>query len=228
MLTCVSVYHGTATDTSLLIDHLGSYLFQHPNAPVIEQHFVIGFSLGGHAAWQLFFNEPRITASAVIVGCPDYARIMRDRARLSKRKTYTSSNGADFFGSNDFPSALVSSVLKWDPKGIIFGETDIRSQFNQSEQDCLRLQLDPRIKGKRLLLCSGGADKLVPYHCTEPFLNFLKTATNGWYQDANVYVEDILYPGVGHECTEGMVKDIVRFIGETLVESSIEGNRERI
>ena len=75
MLTSVSVYHGTAADASLLIDHLGSYLFRDPGAPLIEQHFVVGYSLGGHAAWQLFFNEPRITASAVIVGCPDYARV---------------------------------------------------------------------------------------------------------------------------------------------------------
>ena len=75
MLTSISVYHGTATDTSLLIDHLGSYLFLDSDAPAIDHHFVIGYSLGGHAAWQLFFNEPRITAAAVIVGCPDYGRM---------------------------------------------------------------------------------------------------------------------------------------------------------
>jgi len=74
MLTSLSVYHGTAADTSLLIDHLGSYIFQDTDGPVIKQHLVIGYSLGGHTAWQLFFNEPRISASAVIVGCPDYAR----------------------------------------------------------------------------------------------------------------------------------------------------------
>jgi pimeloyl-ACP methyl ester carboxylesterase len=35
---------------------------------------VLGVSLGGHAAWQVFFNEPRVTAAAVIIGCPDYIR----------------------------------------------------------------------------------------------------------------------------------------------------------
>ena len=69
-----SVFHGTALDTSLLIDHLGSYIFHGPDGPVIEQNLVLGISLGGHAAWQVFFNDPRVTAAIVIIGCPDYMR----------------------------------------------------------------------------------------------------------------------------------------------------------
>lgn len=69
-----SVSHGTAMDTSLLIEHLGSYIFLDPGSPRIEQHFVLGISLGGHAAWQVIFNEPRVTAAVVIIGCPDYMR----------------------------------------------------------------------------------------------------------------------------------------------------------
>jgi hypothetical protein len=72
-----SVYHGTATDTSLLIDHLGSFVFnEHEGKPkiTIDRHFVLGVSLGGHAAWQLLFSEPRIEAAVVIIGCPDYMR----------------------------------------------------------------------------------------------------------------------------------------------------------
>ena len=73
-LTGYSVLHGTALDTSLLIDHLGSYIFNDVDGPVIEQNLVMGISLGGHAAWQVFFNEPRVTAAVVIIGCPDYMR----------------------------------------------------------------------------------------------------------------------------------------------------------
>lgn len=69
-----SVFHGTAMDTSLLMDHLGSYIFPGPDAPPIEQHFVAGVSLGGHAAWQVLFHEPRVTAAVIIIGCPDYMR----------------------------------------------------------------------------------------------------------------------------------------------------------
>lgn len=69
-----SVFNGTALDTSFLIDHLGSYIFHDTDGPVIEQNLVLGISLGGHAAWQVFFNDPRVTAAIVIIGCPDYMR----------------------------------------------------------------------------------------------------------------------------------------------------------
>ena len=71
-LTKTSIYHGTAVDTSLLIDHLGSYILNGPRDPSITQHLVMGISLGGHSAWQVLFNEPRVTAGIVIIGCPDY------------------------------------------------------------------------------------------------------------------------------------------------------------
>ncbi|KAG9245281.1 hypothetical protein BJ878DRAFT_541434 [Calycina marina] len=217
--THAHVFHGTATDTSLLIDHLGSYIFRFSDAPVITQHFSLGFSLGGHASWQLFFNEPRVTASVVIVGCPDYACIMSDRARLSKRETSVASTGTNFFGSEDFPQALVASVQKYDPKGMLFGASDVECHPSASERKRLRGQLDAKIKNKRLLLCSGAVDRLVPYHCAEPFIGFLKTATTGWYEDGSVYVEDNVYEGVGHEYTEAMIVDITRFISDSIAGS---------
>jgi hypothetical protein len=145
---------------------------------------------------------------------------MSDRARLSKLETYTKSNGADFLGSKDFPKALVTSAKKWDPKGLLFGTSDIQANPSESEQKRLRETLDAKIKGKKLLICSGGADKLVPYHCAEPFMQFLKNATSGWYKDGNVYVEDNVYPGIGHAFSEGMVKDTTRFVCDILAGSS--------
>jgi len=41
-----SIFHGTAVDTSLLIDHLTSYIFSEVGDPQIEQHLVMGISLG--------------------------------------------------------------------------------------------------------------------------------------------------------------------------------------
>lgn len=215
-----SIFHGTAIDTSLLIDHLESYIFHSPNAPVIQQHLVAGISLGGHAAWQVFFNEPRVTAAVVIIGSPDYASVMSDRARLSKRKSYIGTKGSGFFGSTDFPNALVSSVERFDPKGMLFGSSDVIINPSETEQTRLREILDKKVRGKRVLICSGGADKLVPYHCGEPFLKFLKNATSGWYKDGNVYIEDIVYPGVGHTYSEGMTKDTTRFIGDILADAA--------
>lgn len=62
-------------DTSLLIDYLGSYIFLDADSPSIVQHVVLGFSLGGHGAWQLAFSDPRVKTVVVIVGCPDYMRM---------------------------------------------------------------------------------------------------------------------------------------------------------
>jgi pimeloyl-ACP methyl ester carboxylesterase len=69
-----SIFQGTAMDTSLLMDHLGSYIFPEPNSPALDQNLVLGVSLGGHSAWQALFHEPRVTAAVVIIGCPDYQR----------------------------------------------------------------------------------------------------------------------------------------------------------
>lgn len=141
---------------------------------------------------------------------------MSDRARLSKLQTYTSSNGANFLGSKDFLSALVASVQKWDPKGLLFGLGDINPDPSAEEQARLRPILDSKIKGKSMLVCSGGADKLVPYHASAPFMEFFKKATKGWYSDGNVYVEDNVYKGTGHAYSDGMSVDACRFLCDML------------
>ncbi|CAG8983701.1 hypothetical protein HYALB_00006270 [Hymenoscyphus albidus] len=211
-----SIYHGTACDTSLLIDHLGSYILLAQDDPSIDRHMVLGVSLGGHAAWQVLFSEPRITAGVVIIGCPDYINVMTDRARLSKLPTYTSTNGATFLGSKHFPQSLITVAQKYDPKSLFFGTSPIPS-LSPSEQSRLRPTLESTIKGKRILVCSGADDKLVPYKSSEPFLTFLKEATgkDGWW-DGDVYLEDNVYPGVGHAFSEGMVRDAIRFVNDTL------------
>jgi hypothetical protein len=148
---------------------------------------------------------------------------MSDRARLSKLQTYTSSNGTNFLGSKDFPSALVASIQKWDPKGLLFGLRDISPDPSAEEQSRLRKVLDSKVKGKSVLVCSGGADKLVPYHASAPFMEFLKKATKGWYSDGNVYVEDNVYEGIGHAYSDGMSVDARRFLCDIM-----EGKTSRI
>ncbi|KAG4033879.1 hypothetical protein MFRU_004g03770 [Monilinia fructicola] len=212
-----SIFHGTAMDTSLLIDHLPSYIFNTPDSPPIEQHLVLGISLGGHAAWQVLFSDPRVTAGIVIIGCPDYARMMSDRARLSKRPTYTATQGATFHGSRDFPPALIASLGSRDPKAIVFGPADIEPAPSQEGYKAI---LDRKIHGKRILVCSGADDKLVPYHCSEPFTRFLKAAAAAWYPEGSLYVEDNVYPGVGHAFSEDMLNDAVRFVNDTLAGKS--------
>ena len=217
---------GTAIDTSHLLTYLPSYI------PLnITRHLVLGISLGGHAAWHCLLHDPRITTAIIIIGCPDYVRLMSDRARLSKLPTWTSSTppGSQFLGSKDFPNALIDAVEKYDPAGLLLGPVKSRPEdiYNRDPTPLERRALMPLLKthlqNKRILNLAGGSDRLVPYKCSEPFLRWLKAATapiTGWFKDGNVVLEDMVFEGVGHEMSAGMVKEVHRFVCQTLDQSS--------
>ncbi|KAI0836701.1 Alpha/Beta hydrolase protein [Hypoxylon sp. FL0890] len=213
---------GTVVDTINLLDMIEGYLFGAGDGPGalsnggkrhIDHNLVLGVSLGGHSAWQLLFADPRVTAGVMVIGCPDYPNLMKDRARLSKLQTYAESDGDSFFGSKDFPDALVNACNKYDPRSVLFGIGDDK-QLSNLDNDSARLRplLASRIAGKRFQVLSGGADKLVPYKAGEPFMQFFKTAAESWRVDGGIYVEDNVYPGVGHQFTADMRSDAVRFI----------------
>lgn len=204
-----SCYNGTAMDTSHLINQLESYIFTAPNGPKIKQHLALGVSLGGHAVWHLLLADPRITAGVVGIGCPDYTRLMTDRARLSKRKTYTESSppGSEFLGSVDFPQALLNSIAKSDPAGLLlpgmFNPVGPDPQPDSAQLERFKALLRERLQGKEILNLSGKVDKLVPYAAAEPFLKVFKTILDeqpslkiGW--------EDVLFDGVGHAFPKAM------------------------
>lgn len=145
--------------------------------------------------------------------------VMKDRARLSKLESYTKDDGASFLGSKDFPKALIESINTTDPKGILFSTSEIPPSLTKSEQQRIGSILDSKIKGKSILVCSGAVDKLVPYHCSEPFLTFLKSAVEDWYKDGDVMIDDRVYEGVGHKFSDDMLDDAVRFIGDVVARS---------
>ncbi|KAF2634374.1 hypothetical protein P280DRAFT_260567 [Massarina eburnea CBS 473.64] len=210
MFSCL---HGTAVDTSHLLSYLESYIFHTPTAPKITQHLALGISLGGHAAWHCILSDPRITAAVVGIGCPDYTRLMTDRARLSKLDTYTSSTppGANFLGSKDFPQALVDSIAKHDPAGLLLpGYFDPSSPSSEpppskAQLDRFKILVRDRLHGKQILNLSGMDDKLVPYAAGEPFLKVFKRVLE---EDTSLDVgfEDVLFKGVGHAFPRSMVE----------------------
>lgn len=80
-----STVTGSVVDTMHLIDVLEGYLWleshgdgdddgEERRRKVIDQHLVLGVSMGGHCAWQLLFEDPRVVAGVVVIGCPDYMR----------------------------------------------------------------------------------------------------------------------------------------------------------
>ncbi|EAQ90727.1 hypothetical protein CHGG_02662 [Chaetomium globosum CBS 148.51] len=171
--------------------------------------------------WQLMFAEPRVTAGVVIIGCPDYISLLADRARLSKLSTYSAQDaGASFIGSKDFPPSLVDACNKFDPKAIFFGASPVPDAGASTSNDETAGQiLRARLQGKKFLLCSGGEDKLVPYRCSEPFLQWFKQAAGSWYKEEDVSVDDRVYPGVGHTFSSDMVTDSVQFVVDAVADA---------
>jgi pimeloyl-ACP methyl ester carboxylesterase len=232
-----SCYTGTAQDTSLLLDFLPGYIFPEPSdARRIVQNLVLGISLGGHAAWHVLMHDARFSAAVVTIGCPDYTRLMTDRARLSKRKTWTSSSppGRDFLGSADFPPSLIEAVKKSDPAGLIWSlpglqwrkdQEHLHTSLTEEERQALLPVMTRCFGNKRILNLSGGADKLVPYAHSKPFIDWLKTVSGkgGWFEGSGLVLEDMVFDGVGHEVPSRMVDEMVRFVKQSLEDERVSG-----
>ncbi|KAK4039457.1 hypothetical protein C8A01DRAFT_16580 [Parachaetomium inaequale] len=206
---------GMVGDQRGLLDLVEGYLFPDADGKRrIDQHLALGVSLGGHSVWQLMFTEPRVTAGVVVIGCPDYMNLLSDRARLSKLSTYSAQDdGASFLGSKDFPPSLVNACKKSDPKAIFFGASPVPDpKASAANDENARKILSDHLRGKKFLLCSGGEDKLVPYRCSEPFLQWFKQATGSWFKEEGVSVDDRVYPGIGHSFSADMITDSVQFV----------------
>ncbi|KAH6696976.1 Alpha/Beta hydrolase protein [Plectosphaerella plurivora] len=222
---------GMVSDNAGLMDLVEGYVrmtMEGPNGAggewpgVVDQHLVLGVSLGGHSAWQALFSEERVSAAVVVIGCPDFMGLLSNRARLSKRECFSAlDNGASFLGSRDFPRDLVRACLRYDPKGILFGTDAVRDPENEEEKQRLRGLLDARIRGKKVLVCSGGDDKLVPYAMSEAFVRFMERAAGTWYADRGVTVVNKVYEEVGHVFSPGMVEDATAFLLEEIASAPV-------
>ncbi|KAL9105077.1 MAG: hypothetical protein Q9163_000090 [Psora crenata] len=228
---------GTVVDTAHLINYIPSYIFPQEEH-VITINIVCGVSLGGHAAWQCLVNNPAITASISIVGCPDYIRLMTDRAGLSKLPTYTEppGHGSSFLGSADFPNSLVDAVRLYDPAARVLSKMSADAGFfyreiTDTEKRDLLPEMQRSFRDKRMLNMSGGADKLVPYACSQPFLQWIKraiTPSSGWFSDSNFHLHDIVFEGVGHAMSPKMAEEVDRFIVGTLAKSHRPSSRHKV
>lgn len=205
------------------MDHIESYIFPRGECRITD-HQVLGVSLGGHTAWLSLFHESRVSAGIVVIGCADYTTLMHGRARLSKRPSFFDSPqpGVGFIGSKDFPLGLHKAVLKIDPASLLLGDYQTRQNANttsapsEPEQARLRPLIVKALGNKNILNLAGGSDKLVPYAASEPFLRTLKSATEsgGWADGADIKVQDLVFPGVGHEVSHEMTLAINRFVNE--------------
>lgn len=219
-----SVFQGTAADCSQLIGYLPAYVFPQ-NERDITSHFVLGVSLGAHAAWHCVLHDERISAAVIVVGCADYRRLMMQRAEASKLQTWTKTNpaGKTFVGSTDYPKALMDAVDKYDPAGLLMGEmaeasNDLMREPSDREKKRLMPLMRDHLAGKRILNQAGAEDKLVPYACSVPFLKWLEKAIvpSGWFAGNDVQLVDKAYDGVGHSFSPEMAGDATKFITDLL------------
>jgi hypothetical protein len=138
---------------------------------------------------------------------------MTDRARLSKLQTFKAEDqGASFLGSEHFPRDLIEASIKYDPKALAFGTGQVSTDVSKAKKDWLRKLFDAKIRGKQFLVCSGADDKLVPYRMCQPYMDFFQNATDTWYHDGGVSLQNKIYPGVGHLFSAEMVEDALEFV----------------
>jgi hypothetical protein len=142
---------------------------------------------------------------------------------LSRLSTFSAQDGgASFLGSKDFPPSLVKACKKSDPKAIFFGTATVADATASGPTDeAARQVLHERLRGKKFLLCSGGDDKLVPYQCGKPFLQWFKQAAGSWFKEENVSVDDRIYPGIGHSFSADMITDSVRFVMDVVASADL-------
>ncbi|KAI5287200.1 hypothetical protein KEM54_006166, partial [Ascosphaera aggregata] len=160
--------------------------------------------------------QDMITTAAILISTPDYGNLMADRARLSKLDTWTTSNppGSVYLGSESFPPSLIRWLERQDPAEMLLShmahpaaKLPVRAEVlpdpSESEKQLICPIIHRCFSGKRLILISGGADKLVPYATGAPFLNWFKKglSKDGWCQHVDVVLEDMVVENAGHEVT---------------------------
>ncbi|KAF9226318.1 alpha/beta-hydrolase [Gyrodon lividus] len=142
-----TIQTGTVHDVTFLIDHIASYLYPLGEREVVEWG-IAGISLGGHSTWIALTREPRIRLAIPIIGCPDYTKL------ISQRAEYT---GVPFTPPY-YPPQLKSYVDAYDPASFPFRANDLTNPF----------------LGKRILVLSGANDKLVPWTASKEFVEGLE------------------------------------------------------
>ncbi|KAG2018099.1 hypothetical protein CC2G_007549 [Coprinopsis cinerea AmutBmut pab1-1] len=171
---------GTAKDVSFLIDFLPSYLSP-DGALTVEKWGVAGISLGGHSTWISLAREKRVQVGIPIIGCPDYLALMRHR---------TANNGIPF-APPYFPPSLLKAIEEYDP-----------ATSSKAKEG------NPFI-GKKILVISGGDDKLVPWAASQEFVDSVEVGESG-------IKKVVVYEGVGHQCTEEMEGELCAFVKSVL------------
>lgn len=147
-----TIQTGTAEDVSFLIDHLPSFLYPSGERAIVEWG-IGGVSLGGHSTWIALSREPRLTLGIPIIGCPDYTKLISQRAQSSQIH----------FSPPYFPTSFKAYIEARDPAKLAYRAKDASNPF----------------LGKKVLVLSGKEDKLVPWVASAEFVEGLEVGEGG-------------------------------------------------
>lgn len=193
---------GTALDVSFLIDHIPSFLYPLDEKAITEWG-IAGISLGGHSTWialahgisisstlaailthlDTMLADARLKIGIPIIGCPDYTKLLEYRAHFLDIPLVPP----------HYPRCLEEYVSTHDPARLPYRSRDKSNPF-----------LD-----KKILVLSGGKDKLVPWSASEEFVEGLEVGNGAKL----VVVEEC----AKHEYTPTMAEEVARFIGVWLI-----------
>jgi len=147
-----TIQTGSAQDVSFLIDHLPSFLYPSGQRTIVEWG-IGGVSLGGHSTWIALSREPRLKVGIPIIGCPDYTKLISQRAERSGiplKPPY-------------YPDSFRAYVDANDPAKRSYRAKDESNPF----------------LGRKILVLSGAKDTLVPWVASVEFVQNLEVGEEG-------------------------------------------------
>ncbi|KAG0700565.1 Alpha/Beta hydrolase protein [Suillus ampliporus] len=155
-----AIQTGSAQDVSFLIDHLPSVLYPSNERTIVEWGMG-GISVGGHSTWIALSREPRLKIGIPIIGCPDYTKMMSQRAAFA---------GVPFEPPY-FPDSLKTYVDANDPANLPYRAKDRSNPY----------------LGRKILVLAGEMDPLVPWETVSEFAENLEVGEEGMKR---IVVED--------------------------------------
>ncbi|KAG2033988.1 hypothetical protein BDR03DRAFT_966245, partial [Suillus americanus] len=114
---------------------------------------ICGVTLEGHSTWIALSREPRLTLGIPIIGCPDYTKLISQRAQLSSIP----------LSPPYFPTSFKTYIETNDPAQLAYRAKDASNPFF----------------GKKVLVLSGKEDKLVPWVASAEFVEGLEVGEGG-------------------------------------------------
>ncbi|KAG2338000.1 hypothetical protein BDR05DRAFT_894343 [Suillus weaverae] len=147
-----TIQTGSAQDVSFLIDHLSSFLYPSGERTIVEWGMA-GVSLGGHSTWIALSREPRLSLGIPIIGCPDYTKLISQRAASSRIP----------FSPPYFPTSFQKYIKTHDPAQLAYRAKDASNPF----------------LGKKVLVLSGKDERTVPWVASAEFVEGLEVGEGG-------------------------------------------------